>query len=446
MQIICAQSGIAPMGLPGFGIKDIADAGFEAVSLDMSLLYPTAEFRNIWKSGNIQNKKNSKIWINPEYMEKEIRLILKKYEEYSLKIELVRAPFFLHEIEFFEFLIQEYKSGNNSLLKLLLKINVECINLCKKFACRYIVVPPVCYHFSDQIGQRINEEYYYLLADAAEKNNVMILLENQYLDFNGNLIRGAFSDGIRTAEFIDKLNAKVGKKLFGFCLDTGVCNICGQGMREYILSLRNHIKSVIVRECDGQYDESLLPFTCACHGRSKVDWLGFIRGLREITYDGQLVFDIKDTASAFRPLLLLPLLKLAKTIADYFLWQIEMEKRLKKYDSIILFGAGNMCRDYMKCYGDKYPPMFICDNNMKRWGTLFCGLEIKSPEALYDVSDNYGVFICNMYYTEISEQLKNLGVRNIEFFNNVYMPSFYFDNLEMWKDDNNRGTNKGCDK
>ena len=36
-----------------------------------------------------------------------------------------------------------------------------------------------------------------------------------------------------------------------------------------------------------------------------------------------------------------------------------------------------MCRNYMKCYGEKYPPKFTCDNNPKLWGTNFCGLEVK---------------------------------------------------------------------
>ena len=30
---------------------------------------------------------------------------------------------------------------------------------------------------------------------------------------------------------------------------------------------------------------------------------------------------------------------------------------------LILFGAGNMFRDYMISFGDKYPPKFIVDNS-----------------------------------------------------------------------------------
>ena len=140
---------------------------------------------------------------------------------------------------------------------------------------------------------------------------------------------------------------------------------------------------------------------------------------------------IRDTAAAFSPLLRSQLMIFAKATAEYFKWQIEIENLLKKYTSIVLFGAGNMCRNYIKCYGEKYPPLFTCDNNQKVWGTNFCGLEVKSPEALKKLPCNCGVFICNIYYHEIEQQLRDMGVENIEFFNDEYMPSFYFDRLKM---------------
>ena len=44
--------------------------------------------------------------------------------------------------------------------------------------------------------------------------------------------------------------------------------------------------------------------------------------------------------------------------------------------------------------------------------------------------EDCGVYICNIYYREIESQLKEMGVRNIEYFNDEYMPTFYFDRLE----------------
>ena len=97
----------------------------------------------------------------------------------------------------------------------------------------------------------------------------------------------------------------------------------------------------------------------------------------------------------------------------------------------MLFGAGNMCRNYMKCYGEQYPPLFTCDNNRNIWETDFCGLMVRPPEALNDLPEECAVFICNIYYREIEAQLRQMGIKNpIAFFNDEYMPSFYFDRVD----------------
>lgn len=108
-----------------------------------------------------------------------------------------------------------------------------------------------------------------------------------------------------------------------------------------------------------------------------------------------------------------------------------MENLLKGHKSVVLFGAGNMCRNYMKCYGEAYPPLYTCDNNPRLWGTTFNGLEVKAPESLKELPKDCVIFICNIYYREIERQLRDMGIENdIEFFNDEYMPSFYFDRLE----------------
>jgi len=178
----------------------------------------------------------------------------------------------------------------------------------------------------------------------------------------------------------------------------------------------------------------MLPFTCVNRGQSAADWLGLIRGLREIGFDGSLIMDFSTTAAAFSPLLRPQLLPLAKAVASYFKWQISIKNNLKKYDKRVLFGAGNMCRNYMKCYGKEFPPLFTCDNNKVRWGERFEGLEIRPPEMLKELDPDCAIFICNIYYREIEQQLREMGLTNpIEYFNDEYMPSFYFDRLERWE-------------
>lgn len=144
-----------------------------------------------------------------------------------------------------------------------------------------------------------------------------------------------------------------------------------------------------------------------------------------------MIIEFRGTIVSFAPLFRPSLYQLVRKVGDYFKWQIQMENNLKNYKKFILFGAGNMCRNYMKCYGEKYPPLFTCDNNPKLWGTIFEGLEVKSPMSLRELPQDCAVIICNIYYREIEVQLKELGVENISYFNDEYMPSFYYDRLKI---------------
>ena len=57
---------------------------------------------------------------------------------------------------------------------------------------------------------------------------------------------------------------------------------------------------------------------------------------------------------------------------------------------------------------------------------------MKSPEGLRDIPQDCVIFICNVYYKEIEQQLKEMGIQNkIEYFNDEYMPSFYVDRLDV---------------
>ena len=57
---------------------------------------------------------------------------------------------------------------------------------------------------------------------------------------------------------------------------------------------------------------------------------------------------------------------------------------------------------------------------------------MKNPQSLKELPEECAVFICNVYYEEIRDQLQEMGIRNpIEYFSDEYMPSYYFDRLEM---------------
>lgn len=410
MIVSCSQAGIVNPEHPGQGIANMKNAGFDNVLLNLSMYCTGRDLENFGKQDM-----GKKTWAKSR---DSIDIFLHKCKESDIRITEAFAPY----------LLRDTKRGD--LIEVLERTAEESIRLCGKAGCHYLVVRPLFAGVASGDEWLVNREYYLRLAKAAKEYNVMILLENQCRDVGGHLVRGICSDADTVNQWIDLLNEACGEERFGFCLDTGVCNLCGQDMHEFVTRIGRRVKMVVLRECDGQHESAGLPFTSVYQRRSRTDWLGLIRGLREIGFDGQLVLNIEDTAAAFSPILRPQLLVFAKSVAEYFKWQIEMENRLKLYRSIVLFGAGNMCRNYMKCYGEKYPPLFTCDNNQKLWGTSSYGLEVKPPDALKEIPDDCGVFICNIYYQEIEKQLRNMGIRNIEFFNDEYMPSFDFKRLK----------------
>ena len=214
------------------------------------------------------------------------------------------------------------------------------------------------------------------------------------------------------------------------CIDIGDLNLCGIDVYEYCKALGNKIRAVILRDNNGHSNDSNAPFFCMSSGQG-TEWLSVIRGLRVIRFDGDLIIEAGSTAAGIPIIMRDDLLKFLHGIGNYFEWQIHMGDTMQKYDHIVLFGAGNMCRNYMKNYGDEYPPLFTCDNNEARWGEKFSGLTIEPPEKLKNLPENTGIYICNIYYRDIEAQLREMGItENIEYFNDEYLDTFYMDRLK----------------
>lgn len=414
MEILCSASGIVDVKRPGQGILDMAGAGFKEIFLDVNLYCTEME---LYGQRQDTDEWTSLILSDTAKLGACVQSMLQKAAANGLQIAMVRVPF-----------LQE-NTRRVDLSDMLMQLSRESIKFCGEIRCRYIVIPPFFAGVAKGKEWEVNRNNYLQLAETARKYDVTILLQNQCKSVNGHLVRGICSDGNMAVEWIEKLNLEAGEERFGFCMDVGVCNLCGQDIQELIRILDKHTKAVILRDCDGHDESSLLPFTCVSQGQSQTNWLSMIRGLREIGFDGVMVLDMADTAAVFSPLLRPQLMTLARSVMDFFEFQIGIESLLKKYKHIVLFGAGNMCRNYMKCYGEKYPPLFTCDNNKALWGTTFCGLEVKNPEVLRNLPDDCGALICNVYYREIEKQLRDMGVKNIGFFNDEYLPSFHFDRV-----------------
>lgn len=396
---------------PAGGIRDLKKAGIQNLMLCLSAwLWPPEEDQE--EPRRWEKKKSVRRRETPDTIKERYLDMIESCRSNGIGVSVLYAPRFLR------------KEDKPWLQNYITDMMLESIGFCKRAGCQYLItyMPE---DNNDAIG------FYGKLSVKARETGITILLVNQVKDLSGHLVRGALCEAQAVAELIDRLNHDAGNSVFGFCLDMGVCNICGNDVQSFANTLGNRLKAVILRDNDGHHNAALLPFTCAYRESLVADWMGLIRGLRDICFQGELIVDFTDTLAVCSPLIRPVLFKLAREIGDYIQWQIEIENNLKKYRQFVLFGAGNMCRNYMKCYGEKYPPLFTCDNNPKTWGTMFEGLEVKNPEVLRQLPKDCCVVICNIYYREIETQLREMEIENIGYFNDEYMPSFYFDRLDM---------------
>ena len=402
MNLIISPSGYVNIRHPAQGLSDIRDAGFEQIMLDTSQA------------------------LDPEILQlKPMQAFCDETHRQQIEMPIAEAG----ELKSSFFYSDSYELN----LKWLQteKVSVE---LAVRNGCKSIIVSP--HHMCIPYGHEFEENKRFLAslvrsAETCRADDFFILLRNDTKYFEGRYERGFLSDPYEAMRWVEQLNELSDKVHFGICMDIGNLNLCGIDTDEYCRALGDHIKAVILRDNDGNSDDSMLPFSCVKNGNAGTDWLSVIRGLRYLHFDGNLIIDAHDSARFFPATLRTELLRTAYRIGRYFDWQIHMEDIMKKYDHIVLFGAGNMCRNYMKNYGDKYPPLFTCDNDSARWGEQFCGLEIQPPERLKDLPDNTGILICNVYYREIAAQLNGMGITDgIEYFNDEYLDTFYMDRLK----------------
>ena len=88
-----------------------------------------------------------------------------------------------------------------------------------------------------------------------------------------------------------------------------------------------------------------------------------------------------------------------------------------KEKKIIIFGTGGAAKQFIESNPGITVDYFV-DNAKSKWGTYFNQCIVKSPETLSEeTQDKFAVIVASTYYREISEQLRNLGIReDIDFF------------------------------
>lgn len=179
----------------------------------------------------------------------------------------------------------------------------KTIELTAFFGCKYAVVHPAHGVLDMPLDEqkKANMKYYAQLVDDARRHGVIICLENMWNRRDGGaIVDSACSDPNEAVDYIDTLNDMAGEELFAFCFDVGHANLTGKNMRNTLRTLGKRVKVLHIHDTDKVEDKHTLPYAhTGSKGLSVTDYVGFLAGLRDIGYEGDVNFEIGNAFKAF---------------------------------------------------------------------------------------------------------------------------------------------------
>ncbi len=204
----------------------------------------------------------------------------------------------------------------------------KSMELCAFFGCRYIVIHGfklARYLGSEDAEWEQTERFLDYLAPMAKEYGITVCIENLYEGVGGHLVEGPCCDARKAAARIDRMNDAYGAEVAGFCFDTGHANLVGLDFEQFLTTLGHRLKVLHIHDNDGISDLHQIPFTFAKtrENKSSTDWDGFIRGLRNIHYEGVLNFETAPVLTAFPEALKADALRFLVQIGEYFVQEIE---------------------------------------------------------------------------------------------------------------------------
>ncbi len=221
-----------------------------------------------------------------------------------------------------------YYHGQEDKNRYVVEITKKMIAVCGYLECDALVIHPWSNpELRKEEIRQINLDIYRKLIPAAKQYGVKLCLENLYTMYMSSYHEGTCTDAEEACWYIDTLNAEAGENIFGFCLDVGHANMMSKNIYQYITTLGKRLTVLHINDNGGTCDGHMIPYTQRAmkgHG-SVVDWDGFIKGLKEIGYEGPLSFE------TFRVLDQMPdevqdkVLQLIAGIGTYFKRQIAMK-------------------------------------------------------------------------------------------------------------------------
>ena len=209
------------------------------------------------------------------------------------------------------------------ILERMTEITKKAIALTNYLGCRYCVIHPlsahkVCERLTPQAEWEQNKKFYSTLIPTLKQYNVICCTENLWTtNDEGVHMASVCSEFDVAADWIDELNTLAGKELFGFCFDTGHVNITRGNMYHALVTMGKRIKTLHVHDNVGVTDQHLSPYM------GNINWEDFIRGMRDIGYEGDFSFETFRVLRVFPTELTKTCIKLIADTGRYLIKRIE---------------------------------------------------------------------------------------------------------------------------
>ena len=219
-----------------------------------------------------------------------------------------------------------YYENAERLNEYIIECNKKMIAVCGYLGCKFFVLHPwTGLEMPKAEERKINFSVFRALISVAKEKKVTICLENVFRHKNGKCVEAACSVASEAVSYIDELNEMAGEDIFGFCLDTGHANLLARNIYQFILTLGNRLKVLHIHDNNGIEDLHMIPFTQFCiDGKNRpLDWSGFIKGLKEINFDGTLSFETFNAIDNLPEIEKTDGLKLVSIIGEYFSKEIK---------------------------------------------------------------------------------------------------------------------------
>ena len=167
-----------------------------------------------------------------------------------------------------------------------------------------------------EVLKEMNLEFYNSLIPLCKEYGINVLVENMWHSKDGHIIQSVCANPQEFCEYIDMLNSPYIKA----CLDIGHAQLVKENAPDFINSLGDRLYGLHVHDVSVDNDLHTVPFFASIK-----DWDSIMKALADVSYKGDLTFEIKSSKNLPEDLVK-PFLRLLHSVGEELVKKFEAFK------------------------------------------------------------------------------------------------------------------------